>query len=203
MSEAEISASDIYLKEKVILEKGKFYMINGRSGKGKSSILNIIYQLNLSYEGSVTFDGFKEYSVKDFKSVVDLRRTKLSYVFQDFKLFPELSILENIQIKNELTNQKTIDEINDLIERVGLGGKSNQMIQTLSLGQRQRVALIRALCQPFEFLLLDEPFSHLDRLNANILIEIIKQALKNNGAGLIVTSLEEVALFNYDKIFTL
>ena len=73
------------------------------------------------------------------------------------------------------------------------------MVQTLSLGQRQRTALIRALCQPFKFLLLDEPFSHLDEVNTAILVDIIEEELKDRGAGLLVTSLGGNEYFRYDK----
>ena len=77
------------------------------------------------------------------------------------------------------------------------------MVETLSLGQKQRVSIIRSLCQPFDFLLLDEPFSHLDESNIEILSSIIHQELDNQNAGFIMTTLNNEYLFKYDKILNL
>ena len=102
-------------------------------------------------------------------------------------------------MKNKLTLYKTEAQINSLIERVGLSHKRDTLVQTLSLGQRQRIALLRALCQPFEVLLLDEPFSHLDDSNTTILREIIEEELQARNASLLLTSLEDNNFFHYNK----
>ena len=196
MSEAELAASDIYLQEKVILKKGEKYLIKANSGHGKSSILNFIYGSNLNYDGSITYN-------EEYDTIFNLRRTKLSYVFQDFKLFPDLTVFENIQLKNKLTNYKTAKEIDCLIAEVLLEHKRDSLVKNLSLGQRQRVAIIRALCQPFDFLLLDEPFSHLDSTNINILITILNKELDDRKAGVIVTALEEINYFKFNRVINL
>ena len=79
----------------------------------------------------------------------------------------------------------------------------DQLVETLSLGQKQRTAIIRSLCQPFDFLLLDEPFSHLDESNIEILTSILNQELDYQNAGFIMTTLNNEYLFNYDKILNL
>jgi putative ABC transport system ATP-binding protein len=196
MSEAEIAASDIYLQEKVVFKKGEKYLIKANSGHGKSSILNFIYGSNLNYDGSITYD-------EEYDTIFNLRKTKLSYVFQDFKLFSDLTVFENIQLKNKLTNYKTAKEIDCLIAEVLLEHKRDSLVKNLSLGQRQRVAIIRALCQPFDFLLLDEPFSHLDSTNINILSTILNKELAFRNAGVIVTALEEINYFKFDRIINL
>ena len=124
-------------------------------------------------------------------------------MFQDFKLFSELTLWENIKIKNNLTNYKTDKEIEVIIERLGLLTKKNQLVKSLSLGQRQRVAIIRSLCQPFDFLLLDEPFSHLDEENIKIISKVIDTELENQNAGFIMTTLNNEYVFQYDKILNL
>ena len=172
MSELEVRGSEIYLQKEVVFEHGKKYLIKANSGSGKSSILNFIYGSNLSYDGSINFDNLDE------TNIISVRNNKLSYVFQDFKLFLDLSVIDNIKIKNNLTNHKTEQEILELINKVGLAHKENQLVKELSLGQRQRVSIIRSLCQPFEFLLLDEPFSHLDENNIKILTTIINEEIK-------------------------
>ncbi len=197
MSESEISGSDIYLQNQIIFEKRKKYLLKANSGHGKSSILNFIYDCNKNYTGKIIFEGNED------DSIISVRIKKLSYVFQDFKLFPKLTLWENIKIKNNLTNFKTDQEILNLIDKLGLSEKKDQLVETLSLGQKQRTAIIRSLCQPFDFLLLDEPFSHLDANNIEILTTIINQELTNQQAGFIMTTLNNEYLFKYDKILNL
>ena len=197
MSELEVSGSDIYLQKNIVFEKGKKYLLKANSGHGKSSILNFIYGSNSNFDGNIIFNG------ASFDSLIENRRTKLSYVFQDFKLFSELTLWENIKIKNNLTNYKSDKEIKVLIERLGLSHKNDQLVKTLSLGQKQRVSIIRSFCQPFDFLLLDEPFSHLDENNIKILTNIIDEELKLQEAGFIMTTLNNEYFFQYDKILNL
>ena len=194
MSGDEISSSDIYLQPEVIFEQGQYYLIRAQSGQGKTSLLNFIYGASFSYDGKITYN-----EVFNKKKVLRYRIDKLSYVYQDLRLFPTLTAFENIILKNKLTHYKTEDQINSLIERVGLSHKRDTLVQTLSLGQRQRIALLRALCQPFELLLLDEPFSHLDDSNTTILREIIGEELQARNASLLLTSLEDNNFFHYNK----
>ncbi|WP_297891008.1 ATP-binding cassette domain-containing protein [uncultured Capnocytophaga sp.] len=194
MSGDEIPSSDIYLQPEVIFEQGQRYLIRAQSGQGKTSLLNFIYGASFSYDGKITYN-----EMFNKKEVLRYRIDKLSYVYQDLRLFPTLTAFENIILKNKLTYYKTEDQINSLIERVGLSHKRDTLVQTLSLGQRQRIALLRALCQPFEVLLLDEPFSHLDDSNTTILREIIEEELQARNASLLLTSLEDNNFFQYNK----
>lgn len=196
MSEAEISTSDIYLQESIVFETGKKYLIKANSGHGKTSILNFIYGSNVNFNGSIDYHNASD-------TIFDLRKTKLSYVFQDYKLFSELTVFENIVLKNNITNHKSDEEINDLIKLFLLNHKRDSLVETLSLGQRQRVAIIRAMCQPFDFLLLDEPFSHLDNTNIKIITEVIEKEVTQRNAGVIITSLENTNWFNFDKVINL
>jgi len=197
MSDSEISESDIYLQESVLFEKGRKYLIRANSGHGKSSLLNIIYGSNANFDGNINYDGSSNHNTFSF------RESKISYVFQDLKLFPDLTIFENIQLKNGLTNNKSVEEIDHLIDQVLLSHKRDNLVRNLSLGQKQRVAIIRALCQPFEFLLMDEPFSHLDEKNCGIISNIVSQELEKQNASLIMTSLGDTSYFDYDKILNL
>ena len=103
-----------------------------------------------------------------------------------------------VKVKNDLTNHFSAEKIGDIIDRLGLGEMKTKLVGQLSLGQKQRVAFARAIAQPFKLLLLDEPFSHLDKENESIIIEIIKEEMDLNSAGLIMTTLGEVPniLFN-------
>ena len=197
MSESEISGSDIYLKENIKLESNNNYLLKANSGNGKSSILNFIYKINENYNGSITYSGI------EYKNLIDIRKKYISYVFQDFKLFNNLTVWQNIKIKNNLTSYKTDRQISELLKKIGLYEKKDQLINTLSVGQRQRTAIIRSLCQPFKFLLLDEPFSNLDEDNISIITKMINQELKIQKAGLIVTTLNNEYLFSYNQKFNL
>ena len=201
MSKDEVLNSEVYLK-KISFEKGKKYLIRANSGKGKSSLLNFIFASNKNYFGKIFFDNL---DIKDnsFEKISSLRTKTISYIFQDFKLFTDLTVWENLKIKNNLTSFKSDIEIQSLLKKVGLDKKINDKVSQLSLGQRQRIAIIRSLCQPFDFLLMDEPFSNLDNDNIKILTELINLEVKKQNAGIILTTLNNEYLFKYDKILKL
>lgn len=182
--------SEVWNNE-IEFEKGNYYQIVAHSGVGKSTLINIIYGDRKDYDGNVLFDT-NDISKLKSNDWNEIRKTKLSYVFQGLHLFEELTLLENIQLKNELTNHATENEIKNWIEAVGLSKHLNQKAVHLSYGQRQRIAVIRAFCQPFDFILLDEPFSHLDDINQSLLMDLIEIEAKKNKAGIILTSLQQI-----------
>ena len=111
--------------------------------------------------------------------------------------------MENVWIKNSITNFKTREEIAALFEELGIADKLNSRTDRLSFGQQQRVALIRALCQPFSFLLLDEPISHLDDKNSDIMRDVILREAQKQGAGVIATSIGKHMNIDYDLCLNL
>jgi ABC-type lipoprotein export system ATPase subunit len=96
-------------------------------------------------------------------------------LFQELRLFPELTAYENVEIKNRLTHWKTKQEIENWFEILGIADKLDTQVGKMSFGQQQRVALMRALSQPFDFLLVDEPISHLDEENARTVADLMLQ----------------------------
>ena len=118
----------------------------------------------------------------------ELRTRSLAYLPQNLSLFPELTVIDNIMLKNSMTGYCSESEIISMLKRAGIDSKRNTPAALLSLGQQQRVAIIRAICQPMDFLILDEPVSHLDEANNMIMAEMIDEALRKNNAGLITTS---------------
>lgn len=205
MSESEVAGSDIYLQPSVLFEQGKKYMVCARSGHGKTSLLNFIYGSNLNYDGQILYHSPALPSTPQHSSTLpfSLRLRHLSYLFQDLSLFPELTALENVQIKNSLTGHKSESDIEAMLDSVLPSDKKHQPLRTLSLGQRQRVAAVRALCQPFEFLLMDEPFSHLDSETAVQVAAMTLREVDAQGAALIVTALEPTDLFPFDTTLNL
>lgn len=140
------------------------------------------------------------FTVKDW---VNVRQRHISHLFQELRLFPELTALENVEIKNAITGFKSREEIIEWFDMLGIGDKLNAKIGRMSFGQQQRVAMIRALVQPFDFILVDEPISHLDDTNSDIMAKIMMTEAKAQGAGVIVTSIGKRMNLNYEKTFKL
>lgn len=193
--------SDIWNTD-ATFEKGHLYLVEADSGKGKSTFCSYVVGYRHDYSGSVTFDNdnTKEYHVKEW---VDMRQHHISHLFQELRLFPELTAFENVEIKNKLTGFKKREQIVKWFDMLGIGDKLDAKIGRMSFGQQQRVALIRSLVQPFDFILADEPISHLDDTNSAIMAEIMMTEAKAQGAGVIVTSIGKHMDLDYEKTFKL
>lgn len=189
-------------QQDVTFEKDKLYLVEAMSGTGKSTLCSYILGYRHDYTGKVTFDetDAKTISVDEW---VDIRQKSISHLFQELRLFPELTALENVEIKNNLTGFKSVNEIKEWFERLGIADKLNAKVGRMSFGQQQRVAMMRALVQPFDFILADEPISHLDDINSAIMADIMMTEAKRQGAGVIVTSIGKHMALDYDKVYRL
>ena len=193
--------SDIWLTD-AVLERGKVYLIEAASGTGKSSLCSYLYGQRGDYRGVISFDGddVKNYDINKW---CDIRQHNISILFQDLRLFGELTALENVEIKNRITNHRSLEQIKTWFEELGISDKLDARIDRMSYGQQQRVALIRALCQPYDFLFLDEPISHLDDRNSDIMRNIILREARESGAAVVATSIGKHMNIDYDKILRL
>lgn len=192
-----VGESDIW-ETTCTLEKGKNYLVTAPSGKGKSTFLHILYGLRKDFMGKVVLAD-KEIAALSMDDLADLRKDSIAIVFQDLRLFPKLSAMDNILLKSALNSTKTEVEIREMADQLGIHHLLQQSCETLSYGQRQRVAIIRALCQPFDFLLLDEPFSHLDEGNTQAAFALIQTVCKEQKAGFVLVSLGDKYGVQYDK----
>lgn len=186
----------------IVFGKGKRYLIEAASGTGKSSLCSYIYGYRHDYQGIINFDekNIRSLSIGEW---TDIRKNSLSILFQELRIFPELTALENVLLKNRLTNYKKKKEILNLFEATGIADKINEKAGKLSFGQQQRVAFIRSLCQPFDFIFLDEPVSHLDNENSAIMGSLLMKEAETQGAGVIVTSIGKHLEVEYDEILKL
>ena len=196
MTELDTTGSAIWEAESFLFKEGGSYMVEAASGKGKTSLLSLIYGLRRDYRGTIYLDGTPASSIpsKDWSRI---RKRKLSYIFQGLELFDDLTAWENIRMKNQITRHKTERQIRDMAAQLQIDPFLHRKAGILSFGQRQRVAIIRALCQPFEYLLADECFSHIDRKNSQVAFSLIRHACHEEGAGMILTSLnhqEDISL---------
>lgn len=181
----------------VTLRSGNKILLNASSGKGKSTFSMVVFGIRTDYDGTVRYDD------RDIRSLtvsewVNIRQRKLSTVFQDLQLFHNLSVAENLHLKNSLTDFKTEQEMKDLLAWLEIDHKWNDRCGLLSMGQQQRVAIVRALCQPFEWIIMDEPFSHLDERNSVRCLEMIARECDAQKAGFVLTSLDDDSRFPYD-----
>jgi ABC-type lipoprotein export system ATPase subunit len=179
------------------LESGKKILLNASSGKGKSTFSMTVFGIRKDYDGTIHYDGrdIKTFSVDEW---VEIRQRKISTVFQDLQLFHKLTVAENLQLKNQLTDFKSEQEIKSLLAELEIDHKWNDPCGLLSMGQQQRVAIVRSLCQPFNWLILDEPFSHLDERNSLRCLSMIDAECTNQKAGFVLTSLDDDNRFSYD-----
>ncbi len=194
-------ASEVW-HQPIAFKRGETCLIEAASGTGKSSLCSFIYGYRNDYEGIINFDGrnIRSLSVEEW---TDIRREGISMLFQELRLFPELSAGENVRLKNNLTGFKSKKEIKTWFEQLGIADKWDTPVGKMSFGQQQRVALIRALCQPFDFIFLDEPVSHLDDANSREMAGMLTIEAVRQGAGVIVTSVGRRLELDYTKTLKL
>jgi len=185
-------------KQNLNFFKGERIFLQAPSGTGKTTLVHILYGLRTDFEGMVYWDAYKlpGSGVEDLSK---LRAMYVSVIFQDLRLFPELTAWENLEIKRQLTGTVSEADMEGWMARLGIKDKSDSPARTLSYGEQQRVAIIRALLQPFEWLLMDEPFSHLDHANIEKAAALINEVVQHNGAGMIMADLDDNDHFPYTR----
>lgn len=186
--------SDVY-DTHCTLDTHARYQLVAPSGKGKTTLLHILFGLRHDYSGTVCFDGCDIRSLSPARWA-HLRRDQLGMVFQDLRLLPQLTASENVRAKWVMDKDVPEAVLRRWAEALDLAELWHQPAATLSYGQQQRVAILRALSGKFRFLLLDEPFSHLDpelTMRAQALIE---QRCAQLEAGLLMTSLTAQPAYN-------
>jgi putative ABC transport system ATP-binding protein len=184
-------------------KNGEFIKIKAPSGTGKTTFVHIIYKLRSDYEGNVLWADKNLVSIKA-QELANLRQQHISIIFQDLRLFPNLTARENIELKRVL--QKPIYEANvidEMAAQLGITSILHQKASMCSYGEQQRITIIRALMQPFSWLIMDEPFSHLDKNNIDKAAALINTECKKRNAGFILTDLEDDEHFNYTKLLKL
>ena len=172
---------------RLVIKRGCRLLIEAASGGGKSSLCAYLFGSRTDYQGTLQFDAtdVRKYGISEWQ---EIRRKHIAYLPQELSLFPELTAWQNIQLKNRLTSALSDEKIEMLLDRLGISARRDYPVGKMSIGQQQRVAIIRAVCQPFDFILLDEPVSHLDEANNRIAAAIIEEEAASRNAGIITTS---------------
>ncbi|MCG2616361.1 ATP-binding cassette domain-containing protein [Terrimonas sp. NA20] len=193
--------SEIWGKD-LLWKKGEMIKIVAPSGSGKSSLINFLYGMRKDYEGNIRYDQH-DLDKTDAESLASLRKDHISIVFQDLRLFPHQTVQENLEIKRQLNPYHPKEKIAEMAERLGIGKKLPSLARTCSYGEQQRVAIIRALMQPFDFLLLDEPFSHLDNRNSELAMQLMLEETRARQASIVFADLERIEFFPFTSLYHL
>jgi ABC-type lipoprotein export system ATPase subunit len=184
------------------VDKGEFIKIVAPSGSGKTSLMHFLYGIRHEYNGTVSYDQHQisKFGAEDFAKY---RQSHISIVFQDLRLLTEQTVYQNIEIKRQLNPYHPTEKIREMAERLGIGTKLTSKAKICSYGEQQRVAIIRSLMQPFDFLLLDEPFSHLDNRNSEIAMALMVEEARIREASIVFADLERIDYYPFTRIFHL
>ena len=197
IEEEKVSRSQIW-NSSVIFNEGEKIEIVAPSGSGKTSLIHFLYGLRKDYNGTIAYDD-KSIAAFDAENFAVYRQQHISIVFQDLRLFAEQTVLQNLEIKRQLNPYHAESKIAAMAKRLGIENKLNKLCKTCSYGEQQRIAIIRALQQPFNFLLLDEPFSHLDEANRKKAMELMEEEAALRKATIVLADLKAIEYFNADR----
>lgn len=189
------------------LDRGETMAILGPSGSGKSTLLNIIGSLDSPDSGEIIFNDLKINAYKEHQ-LASFRNKEIGFIFQSHHLLPQCTVLENVLIPTLTSTDKLYKKecrarAMELIEEVGLSSHKDKFPGTLSGGECQRVAVIRALINKPKLLLADEPTGSLDRENAQAIAALMLQLNKEFNAALIVVTHSEEIGRQMDKTYRL
>jgi cell division transport system ATP-binding protein len=176
------------------LDYGEFVFVIGKSGIGKSTLMQLIYMNITPLSGIVRIDEFDSQTIKP--SQIPLLRRKVGVIFQDFKLLPDRNVYQNLAYVTKVTgtpSKEAKKKINDVLSEVGLSHKRLNMPTELSGGEQQRVAIARAIINDPILILADEPTGNLDPETSGEILALLKKINKRGTAVLVVTH-------NYDIV---
>lgn len=194
--------SDVWNKS-LHFTQGEFIKIKAPSGTGKTTLVHIIYKLRKDFEGNILWNN-KNLSSINADELALLRQQNISIIFQDLRLFSNLTARENIEL-NRVLQQPFYESnvIDGMAEQLGIASIVDQKASLCSYGEQQRIAIIRSLMQPFDWLIMDEPFSHLDKNNIDKASALIEAECKKRNAGFMLTDLEDDEHFKYTTFLNL
>lgn len=167
------------------VEQGRMCVIQGTSGSGKSTFLNCIGGLDVLDSGSIKVDGTEIFGMKSGE-LSEYRRNNLGFIFQFYNLIPNLTVRENIQVCEYLTEQPL--DITELLETLGLTEHQNKFPSQLSGGQQQRCAIARALIKNPKLLLCDEPTGALDSKTSRDILILLEEINKKYGTTMLIVT---------------
>ncbi|MCM1024277.1 MAG: amino acid ABC transporter ATP-binding protein [Prevotella sp.] len=170
------------------IRQGEVVFVVGPSGSGKSTFLRCLNLLEEPTEGTVLFEGV---DITDKKTDINLHRRKIGMVFQQFNLFPHMTVMRNLTVAPMkllgLSREEAEKNASELLERVGLANRADAYPNQLSGGQKQRIAIVRALCMKPDVMLFDEPTSALDPEMVGEVLNVMRELAEDSMTMVVVT----------------
>lgn len=181
------------------VDRASFIGLIGPSGSGKSSLMYLLSGLKRPTRGTVSFDG-DDYRIMSAPSLIRLRRHRFGFIFQQHFLVNYLSALENVVVGALKRDHQTAAYAQDLLRRVGLGDKLRQRPYQLSIGERQRVAVARALVHKPAVVFADEPTASLDQATGREVVELLADYRRGGGGSVVVVTHDPAMLTGADRV---
>ncbi|MDP3565257.1 MAG: ABC transporter ATP-binding protein [Methanoregula sp.] len=176
------------------IEKGEFLGIMGASGSGKTTLLHMLGLLDEPTSGKITIDGIDVGRLNDYEKT-QFRLYKLGYVFQDYALVPDLTVMENVSLPAMLrvdrTEEQTREGSFEVLQKIGLCDRRDHLPRELSGGQQQRVSIARAMVNKPDILFADEPCANLDSENSRLVLELFKEINEEFHQTIVMVSHED------------
>jgi putative ABC transport system ATP-binding protein len=176
------------------IEKGEFLGIMGASGSGKTTLLHLVGLLDLPTSGRITIDGLDILHLSDYEKTM-FRLYKLGYVFQDYALVPDLTVMENVSLPAMLRKDRTEEQIKkdsfSILQQIGLCDRRDHLPRELSGGQQQRVSLARAMVNKPDILFADEPCANLDTENSRVVLDLFREINESMHQTIVMVSHED------------
>jgi putative ABC transport system ATP-binding protein len=176
------------------IEKGEFLGIMGPSGSGKTTLLHMLGLLDLPTSGKIMIDGMDISRFTDYEKTM-FRLYKLGYVFQDYALVPDLTVMENVSLPAMLRKDRTEEQIKKdsfgILQKIGLCDRRDHLPRELSGGQQQRVSLARAMVNKPDILFADEPCANLDTENSKLVLDLFREINESMNQTIVMVSHED------------
>jgi putative ABC transport system ATP-binding protein len=176
------------------IAKGEFLGIMGPSGSGKTTLLHMLGLLDIPTSGKIVIDGLDLSLLTDYEKTM-FRLYKLGYVFQDYALVPDLTVMENVSLtamlRKDRTEEQSTKDSFEILQKIGLCDRRDHLPRELSGGQQQRVSLARAMVNKPDILFADEPCANLDTENSRIVLELFKEINESMHQTIVMVSHED------------
>ena len=176
------------------IEKGEFLGIMGPSGSGKSTLLHMLGLLDLPTAGKIVIDGMDISRFTDYEKTM-FRLYKLGYVFQDYALVPDLTVMENVSLpamlRKDRTDEQTKNDSFGILQKIGLCDRREHLPRELSGGQQQRVSVARAMVNKPDILFADEPCANLDTENSRMVLDLFREINESMHQTIVMVSHED------------
>jgi putative ABC transport system ATP-binding protein len=173
----------------ISVDEGEFVLLTGKSGAGKSTLLYQLALLDTPNDGQIFIEGIERHDMEE-GAKLKFRLKEFGYVFQDYALLPELTALENVAlplIMAGITKTEAYNKAQNMLEKVGIGAKANNLQSQLSGGEKQRVGVARAIVNDPKILFADEPTANLDSENSKVVMDLLKELNADGQTIILIT----------------